>query len=207
MFENVIVIGGGGHAKVVVSTLMALGVSIQAVYDDDPDKWGKDLCGVKIAGPLSDLDKMVEGKAILAIGDNKTRSSLAKRFRKFNWLTVVHPHAFIHSSVSIGKGTVVFAGAVIQPDAVIGDHCIVNTNAAVDHDCVVGDYAHLGPGSCLAGDVTVREGAFLATGGVAIIGTNIGKWSVVGAGGVVTKDIPDNVTAVGVPARVIKKMV
>lgn len=205
MGEGVIVIGGGGHAKVVVSTLMAMEIPVRAVYDDDPAKWGKDLCGVKIVGPLSDLDSLSNGIAVLAIGDNKTRSILAKRFQKFRWLTAVHPRAFVHPSVSIGKGTVVFAGAVIQPDVVIGEHCIVNTKAAIDHDCVMGDYAHVGPGTCLAGEVSVKEGAFLATGGVAIIGRSIGKWSIVGAGGVVTKDIPDNVTAVGVPAKVIRE--
>lgn len=207
MGEGVIVIGGGGHAKVVVSTLIALEMRVQAVYDDDPGKWGKDLCGAKIVGPLADLDSSSEMNAILAIGDNRTRNILAKRFQRFRWLTVAHPHAFVHSSVSMGKGTVVFAGAVIQPDVVIGDHCIVNTNAAIDHDCVLGDFAHVGPGTCLAGDVSVQEGAFLATGGVAIIGRNIGKWSIVGAGGVVIEDIPDNVTAVGVPAKVIKENV
>ncbi|HOW53918.1 MAG TPA: acetyltransferase [Syntrophorhabdaceae bacterium] len=207
MGENVIVIGGGGHAKVVVSTLIELKIQIQAIYDDDPGKWGKDLCGVKIVGPLSDLEGLSDDAAVLAIGDNRTRSILAERFRNFRWLTAVHPRAFVHPSVSIGKGTVVFAGAVIQPDVMIGDHCIVNTNAAIDHDCALGDFTHVGPGACLAGEVSVKEGAFLATGGVAIIGRKIGKWSIVGAGGVVTEDIPDNVTAVGVPAKVIKENV
>ncbi len=80
-----------------------------------------------------------------------------------------------------------------------------NTNAAVDHDCLIGDYAHVGPGVSLAGNVTVGEGAFLGIGSVAIMGSTIGRWSTVGAGAAVVHDIPDNVTAVGLPARIIKR--
>ena len=204
MGEGVIVIGGGGHAKVVVSTLLDAKMKVQAIYDDNPAKWGTDLCGVSVIGPVSQVDRLSERKAVLAIGDNRTRSAVAGRFQNLNWITLVHPRAIVHSSASIGKGSVVFAGAVVQPDVVVGDHCIINSNATVDHDCRIYDYAHVGPGACLAGEVSVREGAFLGAGVVAIVGTNIGEWSIVGAGGVVSRDIPGNVTAVGIPARVIK---
>jgi len=204
MGDSVIVIGGGGHAKVVVSTLLDAMIEVQAIYDDNPTKWGTDLCGVRIVGPVSELDGSSEGKAVLAIGDNRTRSAVATRFQNLNWLTLVHPRAIVHSTASIGKGSVIFAGAVVQPDVVIGDHCIINSNATVDHDCRIYDCAHVGPGACLAGEVSVREGAFLGAGVVAIVGTTIGEWSIVGAGGVVVRDIPANVTAVGIPARVIK---
>lgn len=204
MGDGVIVIGGGGHAKVVVSTLLDAEIEVEAIYDDNPAKWSTDLCGVSIIGPVSRLDRSSEKKAVLAIGDNRTRSAVASRFQNLRWITLVHPRAIVHSSASIGKGSVVFAGAVVQPDVVIGDHCIVNSNATVDHDCRIYDYAHVGPGACLAGEVSVREGAFLGAGVVAIVGTNIGEWSIVGAGGVVSRDIPGNVTAVGIPARVIK---
>jgi len=207
MGEGIVVIGGGGHAKVVVSTLIDLHITIQGVYDDDPRKWGQDLCGVKIIGPLSDIDDSVEKKAIMAIGDNRMRSTIARRFERYKWMTLVHPRSFVHPTVSLGEGTVVFAGVVVQPDTVIGSHCIINTNATVDHDCVIGSYAHLGPGTCLAGGVSVGEGTFLGIGAVAIAGAVIGNWSIVGAGGAVTAKIPDNTTAVGIPAKVVKQNV
>lgn len=207
MGKGIIVIGGGGHAKVLISTLMELGIEIKGVYDDDPQKHGKDLLGSKILGPIFMIDSSSRGDAVLGIGDNITRRAFAERFKHLRWQTVVHPRAFVHRSVTLGEGTVVFAGAVVQPDVAIGRHCIVNTNAAIDHDCVIGDYVHLAPGTCLAGNVSVGEGTFLGTGGVGIIGITIGRWSVLGAGAVATTNIPDNVTAVGVPARVIKKSV
>ncbi len=204
MDGDVIVLGGGGHAKVVISSLIALGVKILAIVDDKEEKWGQNIFKVPIVGS-QDVDDIKGKKAIIAIGDNHTRKRLSGGTSVAGWEKVVHPHAYVHPSASIGEGTVVFAGAVIQPDAVIGKHCIINTNAIIDHDCIIGDFVHIGPGALLAGDVQVQEGTFLGIGTVVIAGVNIGKWSVVGAGGVVTEDIPDNVTAVGVPAKVIKK--
>lgn len=202
--DDIIMIGAGGHAKVVINTLIQLNIGIKCIYDDDNEKWGQSLCGVEIAGPISDLIYSVKRRAVMAIGDNQTRKKFANRFENYDWITVIHPRATVHPSVCIGEGTVVFAGAVIQPDTIIGNHCIVNTNASIDHDCIVEDYAHIGPGSCLAGNVKVGEGAFFGIGSVAIMGSAIGRWSTVGAGAAVIHDIPDNVTAVGLPARVIK---
>ena len=207
MGKRVILIGGGGHAKVLMSTLMEVGIGIGGIYDDDPQKHGKDLLGSRIIGPISMIDSSFRGDAVLGVGDNITRRTLADRLNHLRWVTVVHPRAFVHRSVTLGEGTVIFAGAVVQPDVVVGRHCIVNTNAAIDHDCILGDYVHLAPGTCLAGNVSVGEGAVLGAGGVGIIGITIGRWSVLGAGAVATTNIPDNVTAVGVPARVIKKSV
>jgi len=206
MEGNVIVLGGGGHAKVVVSSLLALGIKIEAIVDDKENKWGKNIFNIPITGQ-HDAGDLKDRKAVIAIGDNQTRKRLAIGTSVAGWKKVIHPHAYVHPSVSIGEGTVVFAGAVIQPDAVIGRHCIINTGAVIDHDCVIGDFAHVGPGARLAGGVTAGEGAFLGIGTVAIVGVSIGKWSIVGAGGVVTENIPDNVIAVGVPAKVIKKNV
>ena len=204
MNRGIVVIGGGGHAKVIVSTLIDLDIRIKAIYDDDPAKWGKDICGSKIVGPISELNNSPTEKAIMAIGNNKTRSTLVSRFKRFHWMSLVHPHSYVQNSVSIGEGTVIFAGTVIQSDVVIGKHCIINSGSTVDHDCVIGDYAHIGPGSSLAGGVLVMEGAFLGIGIAAIVGKSVGKWSVVGAGGVITEDIPDYVIALGVPAKVVK---
>ncbi len=199
------VIGAGGHAKVVLATLQAMGFGVFAVYDDSPDKWGTEMMGVPVRGPVERIAEDGILRAVLAIGDNATRCRLSVKLRGIEWMTVVHPRAWVHSSVHLGGGTVVFAGAVIQPEARIGDHVIVNTAATIDHECVVGDYAHIAPGAHLAGRVEVGEGTFIGMGCNVIQCLRIGKWSTVGAGAVVTKRIPDHVTAVGVPARVIKR--
>jgi sugar O-acyltransferase (sialic acid O-acetyltransferase NeuD family) len=202
--KSVVVVGAGGHAKVVISTLQAAGYTVTAAFDDDPAKRGQLLLGVPVKGATSELPDTYDVEAIVAIGSNPLRQQMALRFGQAVWVTVVHPAAYVHPSVKIGPGTVVFAGAVIQPGSVVGAHVIVNTGATIDHDCVVGEYVHLAPGVRLAGDVEVGQGAFVGIGSVVVPGIRIGEWATVGAGGVVVSDLPDGVTAVGIPAKPMK---
>lgn len=199
--DGIVVIGAGGHAKVLISTLAARGFSIEAVLDDDDTKRDMDAQGSRV----SRIEMERGGSGIIGIGDNAQRREKARALN-FEWRTVVHPSAYVHPSARLGRGTVVFAGAVVQPDAVIGDHVIVNTGATIDHDCVIGDYAHLAPGVRLAGSVHVGEGAFLGIGSAVIPGVRIGCWSTLGAGAVATRDLADGVVAVGVPARALGTM-
>jgi sugar O-acyltransferase (sialic acid O-acetyltransferase NeuD family) len=153
--------------------------------------------------PVTRIERERGGSGIIGIGDNAQRREMARALN-FEWRTVVHPSAWVHPSAKLGRGTVVFAGAVVQPDAVIGDHVIVNTGATIDHDCIIEDYAHLAPGVHLAGSVHVGEGAFLGIGSGVIPGVKVGRWSTLGAGAVATRDVPDGVVAVGVPARALR---
>ena len=198
--DGIVVIGAGGHAKVLISTLIARGIPIAAVFDDDDAKWGMDAQGTRV----SRTERERGGSAIIGIGGNAKRMEVARALN-FEWETVVHPSACVHPSAKIGRGTVIFAGAVVQPDAVIGEHVIVNTGATIDHDCIVGDFAHLAPGVHLAGSVQVGEGAFLGIGSAAIPGVKIGRWSTLGAGAVAIRDLADGAVAVGVPAKILKQ--
>ena len=200
MSQTVIVIGAGGHAKVVIATLQAAGYSVEALYDDDESRWGTAFMGIPIVGPVAALPENSEHRAVIAIGCNNTRRLLAQELN-LQWINAVHPQACVHSSVVIGAGTVIFPGAVVQPDTILGDHVIVNTGATIDHDCVLGDFVHIAPGAHLAGGVEVGDGSFFGIASAAIPGMKIGSWSIVGAGGVVVNEVPDATTVVGVPAR------
>lgn len=203
MFEakrNIVVIGAGGHAKVVISTLRTNDCSIGAVFDDDSSLWGTELLGVPVRGPIAMADQSEFELGIIAIGDNAARKRIAHRLN-LRWLTVVHSAAWVDPDAKVGTGTVVFAGAVIQPGGVVGEHVIVNTSASVDHDCVVKDFCHIAPGVHLGGNVQVDEGAFLGIGSGVIPGCKVGAWTTVGAGAVVVRDLPEGVVAYGVPAH------
>jgi acetyltransferase EpsM len=195
--RGVVVVGAGGHAKVVISALRASGHDVIAVVDDDPLKWGTRVLGVEVSGPT---DSGLGGTGVIAVGDNRARAALAERLT-LDWLTVVHPRAFVDGTAALAPGAVVLAGAVVQAEARVGRHAIVNSGAVVEHDAVVGVFAHAGPNATLAGNVRVGEGALVGAGASVAPGACVGAWATVGAGAVVVRVVPDATVAYGVPAR------
>ena len=193
--------GASGHGKVIKDILNANGIKVEAFVDDNLNV---NECG----GHLVLHDATGLSPIIVSIGVNRIRKMIVERLKENNPTIVygiaIHPSAIVSPSAKIGEGTVVMAGAVINADAVIGKHCIVNTGATVDHDCVIEDYCHIAPGVHISGGTHVGEGSWIGVGSSVIQCLNIGKNCMIGAGSVVVKDIPDNVTAFGCPAKVIK---
>lgn len=199
MAEGLVIIGAGGHAKVVAATALAIGVTVRGFTDSDSARHGSTVLGLPILG--DDISVLRPGThAVIAIGDNRVRKLVASKYQ-CAWQTLVHPLAYVHPSCILGVGSVVFAGAIVQPDGRIGEHCIVNTASSIDHDAILEAFVHVAPGTHLAGNVTLREGAFLGVGVSVIPERVVGAWSTVGAGSTVVRDIADSTTVVGVPAR------
>lgn len=204
MSANFVVLGAGGHAKVVVSTIEAAGGKVVGILDDDRTQWGRAVLGHVVRGPI-DASAIPSGAAaIIAVGSNRRRAEIAERM-PLNYGTAIHPSAVIHSSVAIEPGVVVFAGVIVQADCRVGAHSIVNTSASIDHDCVVGSCAHIAPGVRVAGGVVIGDGALLGIGTSVIPGMSIGAWATVGAGSVIVRAIPGGVVAAGNPARILKE--
>lgn len=201
--RDLIVVGAGGHAKVVVATARAAGFRVLAIVDDDVARWGTSVLGVPVSGPIARTLDDAGASAVLAIGNNAVRRALATAGR-CDFVSVIHPSAIIEPSVGLGVGSVVFARAVIQPDCTIGPHAIVNTGASIDHDCVLGTAVHVAPGTRLAGNVTLGDEVFVGIGAVIIPGVTIGPRTTIGAGAAVVCDLPAGIIAVGVPARILR---
>ncbi|MGE5505910.1 MAG: acetyltransferase [Actinomycetota bacterium] len=204
----VVVIGAGGHAKVVIETLRAAGQQVTAALDADPARHGTLVHGVPIAGGDEWLDGRDAASVLLANGIGSTgkpgpraRVFDALKGKGFAFVTVVHPAAVLASDVVLEEGAQVMAGAVLQVGCRIGANAVVNTGAVVDHDCLIGRHAHVAPGAVLSGSVVVGEGAHIGTGAAVIQGVSIGAGAVVGAGAAVVADVPAQALAVGVPAR------
>jgi sugar O-acyltransferase (sialic acid O-acetyltransferase NeuD family) len=161
-----------------------------------------DRRSARLLGPTSLIDSL-DAEYVVAIGNPVARAEIDRRFSAKGLVApvLVHPLATVGSDVHLGPGSVLMAGARITTNVVAGRHVHVNVNATISHDCRLGDYVTLSPGTSLSGGVTVGEGAYLGTGSVAIPGVRIGAGTMVGAGAVVIRDLPDGVTAVGVPAR------
>ncbi|MGB7160369.1 MAG: acetyltransferase [Tepidisphaeraceae bacterium] len=207
---DVIILGAGGHGKVVLDILRAAGEHRPVGFvDADRTLAGTIVCGLPVLGPSNLLPKLRQQKikgAIVAIGDNRTRRSCAALVREhgFELVNAIHPAAVVSPGATIGRNVVVCAGACICVDVKLADSVIVNTNAVVDHECEIDEAAHVCPGALLAGRVRVGAGAFVGLGAKVIQCLTIGAGAVIGAGCVVIEDVPAGATVVGVPARVIK---
>lgn len=208
--KPLLVLGCGGHGKVVADAAIASGRRVLG-FADDAERWrGATLLGLPVLAIGRDetlaLCRREEAEVVLAIGDNRIRARVFEELaRKGLTLgTVRHPSAVVAGSVTVGPGTVIFASVVVNPDARIGQNVILNTGVRLDHDNVIGDHAHLSPGATLGGTVTVGEGTHLGVGVSVRNNVSIGAWSIVGVGAAVVGPIPGGVVAYGVPARVVR---
>lgn len=207
---DVAIIGAGGQARVVYEILSCHpDYNVAAFVDNVIPKVPEIIMGIPVIGDHSVLPGLIKdgvSGAIIAIGDNATRAMRFEELRSlgFDMVSAIHPTAFIARNVSLGQGITVSIGAVINTNANIGDNAIINTNAIVEHEDKIGSHVHVGPGCAIAGRVTIKDGAFIGIGSVIKEYLTIGKNSIIGAGSVVLEDIPDNVIAVGTPAKVIK---
>jgi UDP-perosamine 4-acetyltransferase len=204
--EAVVIIGSGGHAKVVIELVRAEG-KYQIKGCTGLGETGFILGDVPILGTDSVLPALLADgtkKFFVAIGDNHLRLRLLARVSEmgFEPVNAISPHAIISPSARLGRGIAIMPAAIIHTSAQIGDGAIINTNADVDHDCRVGIGAHISAGCVVAGNVEIGSETFLGVGASVIPGIRIGSRVVVGAGSVVVRDLPDGVTAMGVPARV-----
>ncbi len=209
--KHIVLFGAGGHGRVVRDIVdqqheFDLESCIVAVYDDYVLEKMMDgtlpiLHSEEAFRAFVEKNGMVYG--LIGIWDNKTRERLSREY-PIRYTVGIHPSSIIADDVKIGEGTVVMAGAIINPGARIGRHCIINTGAIVEHDCIISDYVHVSPGVRLAGDVKVGRMSLIGIGSSVLPKITIGQNVVVGAGAVVIRDIEDDITVVGVPARKMK---
>ena len=199
---RVIILGAGGHARVVADAVRASGGQVVA-WADRKSGYLQQIDGIPVIGEEEALARREEVSYVIGIGDNAIRRRLAEQY-SLNWQTVCHPSAVISASAIIGPGSVILPGAVVNAGAVIGAHCIINTHAVAEHDARIGAFTHLSPGAVLGGNVTLGEEVHIALGATVRNQISIASGTVVGAGAVVVRDISQSGVYVGVPARKIK---
>jgi sugar O-acyltransferase (sialic acid O-acetyltransferase NeuD family) len=206
--RQVLVYGAGGHGKVIADILISKGETGFAGFIDDREELaGTEVMGFPVLGNGEWLREQASDSSLaiaIGIGESGVRQILATHCLRWGIeiLTLVHPAATVSRTARLGPGTVVMAGARVNPDADAGAGVIVNTGAVVEHDVVIGDYAHVAPNAAMGG--ASRLGAFshLGLGAVVLEGVSIGSHTIVGAGAVVVENLPDQVVAIGVPARI-----
>ncbi len=208
-----IVVGCGGHGRVVLDILLAAGEhEVVGFVDSNAKIHGRWVDGREVFGGMSAIpalkDTLGVHAAVVAIGDNGVRRRYAERCEEaeLKLLNAVHPSANIASNATLGRNVVVAAGALVCAHCQIGDSTILNTGCIVDHESMIGTATHICPGARLAGRVTVESGAFVGIGATIIQCLRIGCEAVIGAGAVVVRNVDPLTTVVGVPAREVKSL-
>lgn len=211
-----LILGGGGHGKVVADVIRASGHLVAGYIDSTAEKLGTvvEPGGARVLLLQDALWHLLEAgqklpaganAVVVAVGNNTVRMELIERLGDEMCPVVVHPSAVVSPSARVGAGTVVFPRAVINADAEVGRGVIVNTGAIIEHDCRIGDGAHLSPQAAICGAASLGKRSWLGAGGVVIHGVSVGNDTIVGAGAVVVRELGDELTAVGNPARVIRR--
>lgn len=198
---SIYIYGAGGHGKVAFHTLTKSGTTVEHFIDD---KARGEWCGIAILPPLQ-LQDLCPCSVHFAIGNNSIRSRLQCEWSRLGVAaeTAIHSCSTVYPGTSIGAGSLIAAGSIIGPDTHIGDGCIINHNAVVDHDCIIGNFCHIAPAANLGGGVTLGRECLVGAGATILPYLTIGDNVTVGAGAVVTKNLQNNVTVVGCPARPI----
>ncbi|RYG46799.1 MAG: acetyltransferase [Chitinophagaceae bacterium] len=208
--KKVALFGYSGHAFVVAEALLLCGYQIAGYYDrkevaENPFNLPY-LGSENNSVVLSNFRSFAEAAA-LCIGDNTIRRKIFELLQEIDIRSIVvqHPAAIVSGLATVGAGTFIAAGSIVNPLAKIGKGAILNTGCIIEHECSISDFTHIAPGAVLAGNVTVGENSFIGANSVIKQGITIGKNVIIGAGSVVLKDVPDNETRAGNPAKNLRR--
>lgn len=203
--ESILLLGAGGHGKVVLDALLAAGVPRAAVdvSDENAAAHGAEFLGA----PVCALGESAARRFHVSVGVAAARERIHLRLEAAGLapLTVRHPAACVSPLASLAGGCFVAAHAVVGPAARLGPSVIVNHGAVVDHDCVVGAFCHIAPNATLAGNVTIGRRVLVGAGANLLPGVRVGDDAIIGAGAVVRADVPAGGTWAGVPATKIDR--
>lgn len=207
---NLLILGAGGHGKVVADIANLLGRWEKICFLDDNVMLNSEINGYNVIGDFSNVATLSGSfqDAFVAIGSNKARLNWQKSLKEYGYTipSIVHPSSYVGSHSEVGEGTIIKPHASIDTSVYIGNGCIINSNTSIGHDSIIGDGIHMSPGARVGGMSRIGTGSWLCMNSTVSNNLNIGEFTVVAAGSVVLRDLPSKVMAAGIPA-IIKKYI
>ncbi|OKP98173.1 acetyltransferase [Paenibacillus sp. P46E] len=205
--SKLLILGAGGHGKVVADAAMASGKWDSIAFLDNNQEI-HEVMGFSVVGDFESYKLQLEeySAVFIAIGNNKIRMYWLNKLEQegYNIATIIHPFSVISRFSCIGKGSVILAGVVVNANSSISRGCIINTSSTIDHDCRLGEGVHISPGVSISGTVTVKDYTWIGVGSKVINNISIGENVIAAAGSIIIKDIPDNVMVAGIPSTIKK---
>lgn len=210
--KKIVIFGAGGFGREVIEVVKDCNKinkewDILGFVDDTPSLRGKCINGYPILGNIDWLIKQNdEINCVIAVGDPRGKKQVAEKLEKseINFANVIHPSVMMSEFVEFGKGVILCAGCILTANIRIGNHVCVHINSTIGHDAVLEDFSCIMPAVKISGNVVLKKGTYIGAGATLIPKVSVGEWTIIGAGTVVIKDVPDHIVAVGVPAKVVK---
>lgn len=213
LLKDIAIFGAGGFGREVKTMIDAINsvypnsYCFRGFYDDGIAK-GKIINGFQVLGGVKELNE-VENELCLAIaiGDPKIKKVILNKIENphIQYPSIIHPRASLSKDeVQIGDGSIICEGTIITCNIKIGNFVILNLMCSVGHDTIIDDYCAFMPSVNISGEVHVHSSVYVGTGAKIINLLDIGENTIIGAGAVVSRSLPANCTAVGIPAKPIK---
>ena len=208
-----VIFGAGGLGREVRLLLQQLNEiyptwDVRGFYDDQPPATPT-VAGLPYLGTSADLNATPQPLAVaVAVGSPTGRTAVVGRLSspQLSFPVLVHPRVALtpQQRIALGAGCIIQQGCILTCDIVLGRFVLLNLGCTVGHDAVLGDFCSLMPHANVSGAAHLGTGTYLGTNATVIQGVRIGENTIVGAGAVVVRDLPANITAVGIPAKAVE---
>ncbi len=211
--KTLIIFGASGFGREVAWAVERVNKKIPTwnllgFIDDDETLQNTMINEYPVLGKTDDIVRYLDSYFVIAVGASKTREKIVNRMRTVNpdikFGTIIDPSVEISDLVTIDEGSIICAHTIITVNISIGKHVIINLDCTIGHDARLEDFVTLYPSVNVSGMTNIGHAVELGTGTQIIQGKRIGAYSIVGAGAVVVKDIPEKCIAVGNPAKPMK---